>query len=298
MIVTLVFGALTAVLALVSIIFMLGGRKYANGLARVSEKDFPMKRFMPIGLSLQKMLIRLSGNKYLFIGSKDVRRKLGVIYGEHQIKFYSMVYSADALTYIMVLLVVGCLLTAVTAKAEIFLLVLVLEILVVLVVLPKRLDEYIENRRQAIRMEFPDFLSKYILLLGAGMSATEAWETAGKVENADTPFYREVALTNHEITTLGKSPVDALRGFAARLRDSNVSHFVSSVVQYIQYGGGDLAEILSEQSSEAWKNRKQEALRLGETAGTKLTGTMMLMFVGIIIIVMAPALMTMTSGLF
>jgi hypothetical protein len=37
-----------------------------------------------------------------------------------------------------------------------------------------------------------------------------------------------------------------------------------------------------------------EALKLGETAGTKLTGTMLLMFLAIIILVMAPALMQMS----
>lgn len=289
----LIFGILTILLLVYCLICMLSAKKYEAGLERVSEKDFPLKKFMPIGLTTQRLMMQITHNNRLFIGGKEVRRKLSVVYGENQLKFYMMVYSADALTYIVVFLLVGCILVTGTGMAEMLALVVVMEVVIVMMLLPKRLDEYIADRQQAIRLEFPDFLSKYILLLGAGMSVTEAWKTASKVENMDTPFYREVALTNHEMNALGKSPIDALRGFAMRVKNPDVSRFTSSVIQYLQLGKFDLAEVLTTQSGEAWKTRKQEALKLGETAGTKLTGTMLLMFLAIIILVMAPALMQM-----
>ena len=292
----LIFGILTILLLVYCAACMLGAKKYRAGLARVSEKDFPLKKLMPIGLTTQKLLMKASHSSRMFIGGREVRRKLSIVYGENQLKFYTMVYSADALTYIAVILTIGCLLTAGTGMPELIALTALMGAVVVALLLPKRLDEYIANRQQAIRLEFPDFLSKFILLLGAGMAVTEAWDTAGRVEDMNTPFYREVAQTNHEINALGKAPAEALRAFAIRMRDPDVSHFVSSVVQYIEYGGGDLSEVLSTQSAEAWRNRKQEALRLGEVAGTKLMGTMLLMFLGILILVLAPAIFTMSQG--
>lgn len=288
----LITGALALALLVFCGICMLSSKKYASRLERVSEKDFPLKRYMAIGLTVQKALFRVTNNNRALIGSLEVRRKLAIVYGEHQLKFYCMIYSADALTYIVILLLLGLVLAAMGNMIEPLLLTLGLAVVIVLMVLPKRLDEYIANRQQAIRLEFPDFLSKYILLVGAGMNAVEAWNTAGQVEDMNTPFYREVAITNHEIQTLGKAPADALRSFAARMRDSAISHFVASVVQNIEYGG-DLAGVLLDQSNEAWKSRKQEALRLGETAGSKLSMIMMLMLVGIMVLVMAPAMMSM-----
>ena len=112
----LIFGILMLLLLVYCLICMLSAKKYEAGLERVSEKDFPLKKFMPIGLTTQRLLMQITHNNRLFIGGKDVRRKLSVIYGEHQLKFYMMVYSADALTYIVVFLAVGCMLVPVRVK--------------------------------------------------------------------------------------------------------------------------------------------------------------------------------------
>lgn len=290
----IVLGALALALALYCLICMLRGGQFEESLKRVPDGDFSLKRFLPIGLVTQRLLFKIGGRRCL-IGGEEVRRKLSMLYGENQVKFFSLIYSAHALACLIVLLLIGLLFTAASEDVELLVLFGIVIVAVVAVAQPRRLDSLLEERQQAIRMEFPDFLSKFILLLGAGMTVPEAWDMAGRAEDMNTPFYREVAQTNHEMNELGAAPAVALRSFALRMRDSDISRFVSSVVQYIEYSG-DLAEALTQQSSEAWRNRKQEALRLGETASTKLSGTMVLMFLAIMLLVMAPAMMTMEIG--
>jgi len=52
-----------------------------------------------------------------------------------------------------------------------------------------------------------------------------------------------------------------------------------------------LVPLLKLQSNECWQLRKNMAKRLGEEASTKLVLPLMIMFVGILIIVILPAVM-------
>lgn len=288
----LVCGIAALVLALYCVIGLLQRRKFAQGLQSVSEEDYPLKKLMPIGLFTQQLF--LSGNPGT-LANTDVRRKLGRLYGERRLQFSAIVYTADALTYLLVILAITLFLGAITGEPRVLVLGVMLDAFVVLFMLPKRLDDNIVQRQRSITLEFPDFLSKFILLLGAGLTVQESWTASIKGWDMNTPLYRELAETNREMTELGMSVSEALMNLSIRSHDAEINRFVSTVVQYVEYRGEDLSIALTRQSSEAWRNRKQEALRLGQVAETKLTGTMILMFLAIVLIVLAPAIMNMDA---
>ena len=54
---------------------------------------------------------------------------------------------------------------------------------------------------------------------------------------------------------------------------------------------------MREQGRECWEMRKNAAKAIGEQASTKILIPMMIMFLGIVLIVAAPAVMSMTSGM-
>lgn len=287
-----IFGILSLALTIYFLICALTGRKYRQRLSQLPDNAFLPKGLLVIGLRTQGILLKLSPGRRALIGGDQVRRKLGMIYGERQLRFYGVIYSANALTYLLLMLWLGLMLAAASGEPLILPYALVLGVAIVYAVLPKSLDRDLERRNQAIRLEFPDFLSKFILLIGANMTVVEAWNAASTSKDMTTPLYRELAITNQEMQQLGSSPERALRNFSIRMRDSDISRFISSVLLYIANGNGDLAEELSQQASEAWSTRKHEALRLGETASSKLTFAMLFIFAAIMILVMAPALIT------
>ena len=292
----LVFGALLAVLAGFVLIAMSQAKRFSGALEQVPKEHFPMRSLLPVGLfALQILPSGMRGNLSRGV-SETVRKRLAWLYGNQSVKLFVMIYLADCITYLVVFALFGCLLAIGTLDVTAFVLVMSLAVAMVVVLLPRRLEDQIAERQRSIKLEFPDFLSKFILLLGANMTVQEAWSTASQVEEISTPLYRELDVVNHQMSDLGMPVADALTGFATRCRDADISRFVTSVNQNIKYGGGEPANMPMQQSDDAWKSRKQEALRLGEQASSKLTFPMLLMFLAILLLVMAPALMTISMG--
>ena len=69
--------------------------------------------------------------------------------------------------------------------------------------------------------------------------------------------------------------------------------FSSIITQNIRKGSEGILNILEQEASQALVERKQEALKRGEVAGTKLLFPMMLMLGLVMAIIMIPAFMTM-----
>ena len=59
----------------------------------------------------------------------------------------------------------------------------------------------------------------------------------------------------------------------------------------------EVVSVLKEQGHECWEMRKNAAKEMGEQAGTKILIPMMIMFLGIVLIVATPAVLSMTSGM-
>ena len=289
---TFIFGILGAALAVYSLFALAMTKRYANILRRVPKEEFSLKALMPIGLLTQQILAGMGLYKPGTVRNVNASRKLMRLYGESRFVYLATAYVADIISYCVLILTGGCLLMAATGQMIVIAAMIGMTIAMPYM-LASRLDGHIQKRQVALKMEFPDFLSKFILLLGAGMTVPEAWNTACRSADMSTPLYRELEETNREVNELGKSLGDALLAFSMRCRDTDISRFVATVVQDIEYGGADLAIMLSDQSAQSWRSRKQEALRLGQEASSKLSFTMMLMFGAILLLVIAPAMMSM-----
>lgn len=159
--------------------------------------------------------------------------------------------------------------------------------------LPDRtLNEKIRKRNFYIQYDFPDFLNKLVLLINAGMTVSRAWEKIVCDRKTMTPLYEELGATYLEIKN-GKPEEAAYEDFARRCRVKEITKFVAAMIQNLKKGNGELVSLLKLQSNECWQLRKNMARRLGEEASTKLVLPLMIMFVGILIIVVLPAVMQM-----
>jgi tight adherence protein C len=137
-------------------------------------------------------------------------------------------------------------------------------------------------------------VSKLVLLVNAGMTLNRAWEKICVETKKKTPLYLELKTTYLQIQG-GKSESEAYEEFARRCRVREITKFVTLIIQNLKKGSDDMVPLLRLQAEECWELRKMRARQLGEEASTKLILPMMIMFIGILIIVVLPAVLQLNS---
>lgn len=153
-----------------------------------------------------------------------------------------------------------------------------------------QIDRKIQDRALLIKMDFPDFLNKLILLVNAGMTVSKAMEKITYENKKLSPLYMELELTMAEMSA-GVSEYQAYENFAERCGIPEISKYVSILLQNLRKGNAELVSILRIQAKECWEMRKNAAKKLGEEASTKLLLPLMIMMLAIIIIVGLPAVL-------
>lgn len=165
------------------------------------------------------------------------------------------------------------------------------------VVFGQRKDE--EAKRQQwerrMQMEYPEIVSRLSLYMGAGISTRKAWERIvgnyeeqTKDKKGNGAAYEEMRRTLHEMQS-GVSEASAYERFGIRCRMSSYLKLGALLSQNLRKGTKNLAELLQEESREAFEDRKALARRLGEECESKLLLPMLLMLLTILIIIMYPA---------
>lgn len=89
----------------------------------------------------------------------------------------------------------------------------------------------------------------------------------------------------------------AYEEFARRCQVKEVTKFISVILMNLRRGGAEVVPVLKQQGTECWEMRKAAAKQMGEEAGTKILLPLMIMFLGIILIVATPAVLSFSSGM-
>lgn len=162
------------------------------------------------------------------------------------------------------------------------------------------LQEKIKKRNQELLLDYSEFISKFSLLLGAGMSVLNAWEkiveeykssSYGKQGFTKRYLYEEMVITHGELK-VGISEVIAYERFGRRIKLIPYLRFSSLLAQNVKKGSANLLNQLEMETVEAFSERKELVRRLGEEAGTKLLIPMMLLLVMVLIIIIVPAFLS------
>lgn len=163
------------------------------------------------------------------------------------------------------------------------------------------LDKKIKQREQAIVMELPEFLNKIILLVNAGETVREAMLRAveSKALRAEqekeavlNPLYVELQQVVNEMRN-NRSFAEALQDLSKRCAVHEVSVLVTTMLLNYRKGGGDFVVSLRELARELWDKRIAVARILGEEASSKMVFPMVIILIVVMIIVGAPATMSM-----
>ena len=162
-----------------------------------------------------------------------------------------------------------------------------------------RKQEEEKRRKEKLQSEYPELVSKLTILLGAGMTLFSAWNKittnySNKRKNNMIPIhplYEEMLITCHEIES-GVGEARAYERFGERCGLHRYRKFCSLLVQNLRKGTRGLVQLLEQEVSDAFEERKNLAKKSGEEAGTKMLFPMMMMFGIIIVIIMVPAFLS------
>lgn len=280
-----------------------GNAEYAEEMEEVSAKEFPLKKYMPLGLYFSenfniKEKLPFSVRAPILEYQNAKRLLVGELYGMKYTDYYFWLHNGAKRTVMFFTAVGACffgLLSAVQGDISTGLFLdiggcifaLALEFLY-----DSTLENKIKERQDAIKREFPEFVNKMVLLVNAGMTVPKIWEKIVKENKKDTPLQVELFQTYQDMQN-GMGEVEAIDTFGRRCRIKEIMKFTTVISNSMKKGGSDLVATLVQQSRECWDMRCDQAKESGAKLGTKLLIPTFMVFIALILVVLAPAMMMM-----
>ena len=147
-------------------------------------------------------------------------------------------------------------------------------------------------------LDYPELLSKFTVLLQAGLAARNVWERMvmeyeGQKKSGKKPryAYEEMEITWNQMKN-GMYESRAYGEFGRRCGLHPYMKFGALLEQNLRQGTTGLALRLKEEALSAFEERKNLARRLGEEAETRLMLPMFLMLFMVLTVIMVPAFLS------
>lgn len=159
-------------------------------------------------------------------------------------------------------------------------------------------EEQRKARKEQMLFDYPEIVSQFTMLMGAGMTAKNVWkkitadycgqkERGGRMREA----YEEMVITLQEMQS-GIPEAECYERFAARCGLVPYMKMGALLSQNLRKGAKGTSDMLKMEAIQAMEDRKSRARRLGEEAGVKLLFPMLLMLVIVLVIVIVPAFLS------
>lgn len=283
LVLNIVFLALSLFSGLSFIFLLLTSGEFEEYIKPLDKKEFMMPEIYGVGFKIMKMFKFEFKNRE----ANQLRENAAILYGERYADYYMRVMYAQRISIIYLCFAVGCGICALAEGTDkLLLLALALVMCGTLYYYFMKLPaSKVKDRSIRFMDEFPNAVSTIALLVNSGMILREAWREVSM--SAETELYLEMRKVNEDIDN-GVAEVDALYNFGNRCVTPEIKKFTAFIVQGLEKGSRDLAIALRNQTDELWELKKQNILKRGELASSKLMIPLMVMFIGILIMVMGP----------
>ena len=157
-----------------------------------------------------------------------------------------------------------------------------------------------KQREEEMIRDYPDIISKFSLLLTAGMTIRGAWEKIcsdyvrqkenSKKGNGSQRYAYEEMLRASAQMNLGRSESEVYEEFANSCRVAAYQRMGSLLSKNLRRGSREMTALLQTEAENAMEERRQSVRQRGEEVGTKLLLPMFGMFGIVIAIVVVPAI--------
>lgn len=152
-------------------------------------------------------------------------------------------------------------------------------------------------RKKTLKNSYSEMVAKITLLIGAGMTMRKAWEKIVEEyqfkkihRNIKSKIvYEEMTESMNQLKS-GISELQVYQDFGNRCDVREYMKFSSLLAQNLKKGSRELLSMLKIETKEAFEERKNQAKRYGEEAGTKLLVPMIMILFIVMVIIMYPAL--------
>lgn len=263
------------------IIQLFRGRQYEEWAENLEEDDFPLSFLYTVGYAWNDWsFARLRGRM-----KERMMVNARLLYDPQFAEFYSTTYYAAAISFLHLLLTVGFIIAGLTGFG-LFAIIGVVAGGVFAWFFLTKMKARVEDRKIECTSELPEIVTSMALLINSGMILKEAWSTVST--SKDGLVYQLMQDASDNIRN-GMSEKDAYFRFGVLSGSAEVQRFASALVQGMESGSRDMAELLLKQASEMWGLKRQIMLQKGEQAAGKLLIPTTLIFIGIIVIVIAAA---------
>lgn len=271
------------------VLFSISRPSYTAG----KPADFEGIRLQAIAPPMLYLLDRLAVSRRLPILFYKIQRSITKLSGGRRGGEYTLLFLAEMLSYLWLLLTMGSLMSLLTRSSDGLIIGTMLAVLLPIALIHD-LHKKVVRREQEMLLELPELLNKIILLVGAGSTVQQAIRTSieRKGEDCCHPLYRELRQMQREWDG-GYSFQQAMEGFSRRCGIQEISAFATAVLLNFRRGGNDFVLALMDLSRSLWERRKAICKTLGEQASSKLVFPMVLLFMVVVILVGAPAFMMM-----
>jgi len=274
------------VIVLFFLLYEKGKKKYTPYSEALDKEEYPFRALAPIGFSAMELIKHNYGSNI----DRKLRRQLRELQDEEYVEFYLRATWATAATYFLLGLLFSGLLALASVGMGAVIAAIAFGGLLAYTVFAD-MNKKIVERHKSIALDLPDFTNKLLILSGAGLSVRAAMGLISKEMERETPFYHEL---KHSIYMMenGFTVEQAMDSLSNRCNMPEVRRLVSVLLQNMHSGGVEVLIAMHEISRELWNNRRAAAKTTAEEAGTKLLFPMMLMLFAVILMVAAPAVMS------
>ncbi len=159
----------------------------------------------------------------------------------------------------------------------------------------KELGNTMEERRNQMLFDYPQFVSQLVLYMGAGMTVRNILKKLSDAYARDRErggkkryLYEEIQRSVRELSA-GTSETQVYEHLGLRCGMQQYTRLFTLLSQNLRKGNSELMSLLSEESKKAFEERMDKVRKAGEEAGTKLLLPMVIMLVIVMVIIMIPA---------
>lgn len=153
------------------------------------------------------------------------------------------------------------------------------------------LKQQLEKREEELMADYPDFISKFILLLSSGLNIRGIWERMAQEyrDSKRKQYVYEEMLRAQAQMEVGMPESRAYEMFGRRCGQLGYLRFSTILVQNLYKGSRGILQLMQEEAAAAFSERKALARIKGEKAGTKLLLPMGGMLVLVFAVILIPA---------
>jgi len=257
-------------------------KKFVSITQTLEKSGYPLYELFYIGFELLEMVRFNTKSDY----ARKKVKEMSEVYGRRYAEYYYYVQVGGQVTYAVTMVPVVFILAVLGNSPMALAFGIVLAFLCVWY-LSEMFKDKLTARREELLADFPQVLSKLTLLVNSGMMLRNAWNRVAN--DGKGVLYQEMAAATAEMQN-GISEPDAYRNFAERCGLKEMRKFSSLVTQSLAKGSGDLSYFLKDMSDEMWEMKKNMVKQKSEQANSKLLAPIVMIFLGILVMIMAPIL--------